>query len=80
MEVVSGKEKYQRRVLVDCATIPLGASSLVSHQVRLFRNSKLVVQVVVIYDCYHPAYLLGKDCIDRDKLPAGVGVGYALLE
>lgn len=80
MEVLSGREKYQRGVLFECATSPLGASCLVSHQVRLFRNSKLVVQVGVVYGCYHPAYLLGRDCVDGDKLPVGVGVGYAPLE
>lgn len=51
---------------------------LVSHP--LFSNSKLVVQVVVVCGCSHPAYLLGRDCADGDKLPVGVSVGYALLE
>lgn len=47
--------------------------------VRLFRNSKLLVQIVIIYGCYHPTYLLGKDVFIRGKLHIGVGMGYALL-
>lgn len=55
--VFLGREQYQWKVQLECATIPLGARSSVEHQVWLFRNWRLVVQVVVVYGCCHPAYL-----------------------
>lgn len=64
MEILSGREKYQRKVLSECTIIPLGTSCPGSYQLRLFRDSKLVVWVVVIYGCCDLVYLLGEDRVD----------------